>query len=326
MRKKRLLICRPLDDCCRNRGVTNGEKTRKRGVTFVFINRKIPGIFLQSRKIGMTMLFCLLSMTAHAECTPAPDCASIGYTETSCETTSLKCPFDTTKLYCLPCDSKYQYTCSGTGYAGGSGVSCGGKYASCECGSGFEWNDNSCEEKPDCTVGMIYYSDKSCSSTYDNSKTAIGVVVKYNELVLSQKSSSTMKWGTYGTNVSGLTDITSTAGAIADYNGKANTAAIIAGDSGAVAAKYCNDYTTAGTSAGDWYLPATGELYSYVYGNYNAINTAMTSIGWTFDSAYFWSSSEYSSGGVWTVNSSSGRMFSSTNKVAYDSVVCILEI
>ena len=64
-------------------------------------NRKIPGIFLQGRKIGMTFICCLLSTTTHAECTSAPDCASIGYIETSCEGEFVRCPFDTSKLFCL---------------------------------------------------------------------------------------------------------------------------------------------------------------------------------------------------------------------------------
>ena len=141
------------------------------------------------------ILVSSLTMTniAHAECTPAPDCASIGYTETSCETISLKCPFDTSKLKCFPCDSTFRYTCSGDNITGGVGSTCNGKYASCECSGGYIWSGNACEDKPDCTVGMIYYSDKSCSSNYDSSKTAIGVVVKYNELIMTQRLGS-MYW------------------------------------------------------------------------------------------------------------------------------------
>jgi len=74
--------------------------------------------------------------TAKAECVPQPNCASIGYTETSCETQSVKCPFDATKLYCLPCDSKYQYSCSGVGESG-SGNGCKGKYESCGCANNY---------------------------------------------------------------------------------------------------------------------------------------------------------------------------------------------
>lgn len=42
------------------------------------------------------------------------------------------------------CASEYAYTCSGTGYSSGSGTSCGGKYASCVCLSGYSWSGSSC--------------------------------------------------------------------------------------------------------------------------------------------------------------------------------------
>ena len=56
--------------------------------------------------VGYNWIFVLsLIMTGEvkAACTPTPDCASIGYTETSCETDYLACPFDSTKLKCMPC-------------------------------------------------------------------------------------------------------------------------------------------------------------------------------------------------------------------------------
>jgi len=277
--------------------------------------------------VMMWILVSSLTVTnmAHAECTPVPDCASIGYTETSCNGDSLKCPFDTSKLFCIPCDSSYKYTCSGDNMIGGVGSVCNGKYASCECSGGGEFNNGSCPQS--CTVGMIYYSDKSCSSNYDSSKTAIGVVVKDNELVLSQKKSS-MYWSYAYTDTS-LTNYTSSTDAKTDFNGKSNTAVIVAAHPSETASNnaaiYCNTYTTAGTSAGDWYLPAAGELYSYVYGNYNAINTAMTAIGWTFGSAWFWSSSEYDNYNAWSVRSL-GIVIDWTYKDTSYSVSCFLEI
>ena len=111
-----------------------------------------------------------------------------------------------------------------------------------------------------------------------------------------------------------------------DFNGKSNTATIMTDDTSNVAAKYCNDYTTAGTSAGDWYLPAAGELYSYVYGNYSAIKTAMTSIGWTWDNNYYlWSSSEYSQDYACLLNTSDGRL-AYTGKNSHMYFKCFLEI
>ena len=99
-------------------------------------------------KIGC--LWILLSCTSitnvsHAACTPTPDCASMGYTETSCDGDSLKCPFDISKLYCIPCDSSFKYNCVGDNIIGGVGLSCGGKYVSCECVTDYEWNGEMCE-------------------------------------------------------------------------------------------------------------------------------------------------------------------------------------
>jgi len=278
--------------------------------------------------IMMWILVSSLTMTnmAQAECTPAPDCANMGYTETSCNGDSLKCPFDISKLFCIPCDSSYKYDCNGDNMTGGVGDACGGKYASCACSRGGEFNNGSCPQN--CTVGMIYYSDKSCSSNYDSSKTAIGVVVKDNELVLSKKKS----WITWASNASVDTSLTnmSQSQAQADFNGKSNTAVIVAAypsdTSSNNAAIYCNTYSTAGTSAGDWYLPAAGELYSYVYGNYSTLEPVyVDSFGWSDFNWYFWSSSEDDYNDAWLVNSTSGYVYTNGKDGTY-SVSCLLPI
>ena len=86
-----------------------------------------------SKVLGMTMLCCLIMTgTAYAECTPAPDCVELGYTETSCNGGFVRCPFDINKLFCLPCDSSYKYDCSGDNITGGVGSVCNGKYIECE--------------------------------------------------------------------------------------------------------------------------------------------------------------------------------------------------
>ena len=40
----------------------------------------------------------------------------------------------------------FQYTCSGANETGGSGNACSGKYTSCTCASGYEWNGSSCQQ------------------------------------------------------------------------------------------------------------------------------------------------------------------------------------
>lgn len=76
--------------------------------------------------------------------TPTTNCTTLGYTQTSCPSGGVKCPWDTSKWHCDPCDSAYKYACTGTGYAGGSGTACGGKYTSCNCATGYFNKNGEC--------------------------------------------------------------------------------------------------------------------------------------------------------------------------------------
>ena len=76
------------------------------------------------------------------------DCATLGYTEAyNSSGNCLKCPFG--EAYNCEagyiCPEGYDYTCSGTGYAGGAGTACGGKYTSCTCASGYKWESGQCK-------------------------------------------------------------------------------------------------------------------------------------------------------------------------------------
>jgi len=280
--------------------------------------------------IMMWILVSSLTMTnmAYAECTPTPDCASIGYTETSCETASLKCPFDTSKLKCLPCDSSFKYDCNGDNMTGSVGSACNGKYASCECASGTIFENGSCVCDTSCTVGAIYYSDKTCSACLVSGKTAIGVVVKDNELIAALTIPN-MTWGGYGTDINSLTNYSLSTDAQTDYNGKINTVIIVAAhtseSASTSAAIYCNEYSTVGTSTGDWYLPAAGEVYDYLYSNYSTVKAGWDKVGTTVPYSYFWSSSEKSTNYAWSVTSNGGGMGHGSKRIS-SSVSCFLEI
>ncbi len=282
-------------------------------------------------KIGVVIIG-LVPFNVYAVCTPAPDCASIGYTETSCEGDSLKCPFDITKLYCIPCDSSFKYDCSGDNITGGTGSACGGKYVTCECATNYIFDNGSCIcpeiAEADCLVGAIYYPDGTCSNDYVACQNPVGVVVKDNALVMSNKKSSKMTWSDAFIDTS-LTNYSSQTDAKTDFNGKSNTAVIVAAHPTETvdynAAIYCNSYSTEGTSAGDWYLPAAGELYSYVYGNWSSkLKATTTKLGWSL-SSNFWSSSEISTKQAWNVLSSDTLWFGNT-KNAYLDVSCFLDI
>ncbi len=69
---------------------------------------------------GMTRIFCLTvfmllpTLTQAETCTATPDCKSLGYTETSCPDGGVKCPWNTSLMYCCKkCEDKPQ-----TGLAG----------------------------------------------------------------------------------------------------------------------------------------------------------------------------------------------------------------
>ncbi len=242
-------------------------------------------------KIGIVVIG-LVPFNVYGECTPAPDCASIGYTETSCETQALKCPFDSSKLFCLPCDSSFNKTCSES-YEYGNGESCGSKYKSC------------CDTS--CVVGSFYYSDETCNTCLDTSKTPIGIVVKDKSLVMNQPIEKL--WSPDHINIPDLPDITDINIAKADFSGKENTAKIVAyygedADTSTISAVYCYNYAPIGMehTKNSWYMPAVGEIYNYLYKNYTKIYPAALQLGWQYLNTHSeWSSTEYNDRVVWYV-------------------------
>ena len=116
--------------------------------------------------IGTSLSF--IPTITFAQCVATQDCATLGYTETSCSGgTGVKCPFGN-KWACFKSDSEceqqfcdkygFSYACTGTGYSGGVGTACGGKYAACTCASGYEWKDGSCQKQTqNGAVGELYY-------------------------------------------------------------------------------------------------------------------------------------------------------------------------
>jgi hypothetical protein len=117
-------------------------------------------------------------------------------------------------------------------------------------------------------------------------------------------------WGGYSKTVTGCW--TGTSGYLNDFNGEANTDAIISQLSGttdnysqyytgAPAAEYCRAYSKGYKDVGSWYLPAVGELNEIVL-NKDTINTILTKLGKNSLSknSYTWSSSQSDSYDAWT--------------------------
>ena len=170
-----------------------------------------------------TSLSFIPSLT-FAQCVATQDCETLGYTETSCNGgKGVKCPFGnkwaclTSEEECLnlacdklgftytctgtgekgvgndcngkyqgcTCDSIYQYTCSGTGYSGGSGTACGGKYTACTCASGYEWKDGSCQK--------VYKGEAFDELYYCNGK-VVGVKASDMNFYVAMKDLGKMNW------------------------------------------------------------------------------------------------------------------------------------
>ena len=255
-----------------------------------------------------------LGMSAEAanQCLQTPSCESLGYTQTSCvDNNGVKCPFGN-KYFCV-CPAKYAYSCSGTGYAGGSGTACGGKYTECTCASGYVWENGSCVQnaavwgqctgyaKKNCKIGDILFSDGTCASDVVSGKTPIAVVVYISSegcgQALALESVGSYQWGGYGTDIPTLTNYSSLSAASKDYASCENSKKIMAAGNRSIypAAWLAYNYTTTGTKVGDWCLPAAGILTS-IYYNQNIINTGVNLVGGTQLAFYehFCSSSESS--------------------------------
>ena len=244
------------------------------------------------------------------------DCSALGYTESSNQGNCLKCPFG--NAWACPgeqCSPDYQYTCTGTGYAGGSGETCDGKYQSCTCASGYEWKDGTCQKetlKPEwgkcngsaknCNIGDILYSDGTCSPQNISGKTPIAVVVYKSDdgncaQAMALNSVGNYVWGPYGTDISTLQNYASYAAVSLDFASCKNTSKIIVnGKNKFQAAWAAHEYKTEGTSTGNWCLPGGGIMVSIKI-NMSAINNGFNLSGGTpiiETNSHLWSSSEYS--------------------------------
>ncbi len=244
------------------------------------------GLFALAFSVGAT------AAAAAESCAVPPSCDSLGYTKTAsdCQDMStLKCPFDTSKVFCVSADEL---------------------------------------PSSNCAIGDILYSDKTCNANVVASKKPIGVVFDSTNRLAIALNTSLMKWSTEYFDIPNLTNITSSSAATADWQGKGNTATIIsyckANSKSCPAAEYANSYTTDGTNAGDWYLPAMGELNA-IYGNKGTLNTALSKIGGVlFGDEYIWSSSEVSYNYAWYQSFDNGNLYYGDGKNDYNYVRPVL--
>ncbi len=269
--------------------------------------------------IGTSLSF--IPLTVNAQCVATQDCATLGYTETSCNGgKGVKCPFGN-KWACLGANEEevrnklcqelgFTLTCIGTCYAGGAGAACGHKYTQCTCASGYEWKDGSCQQQaPEysaCEIGTLFYSDGTCSNDKLSGKELLGVVV-YEKTASESGWVMTVKpvvtgiaWGIYGVTT-GITDKAASASCT-------NTQKLVALGSSYKAAMTANNYSAGGKK---WCLPSYDILKNIDNSTKLAkVNAGITTAGGIIlgnvsgGGENVWSSSEASSDNVWyfTVN------------------------
>lgn len=229
---------------------------------------------LNQYKIGASLIALAFSMLGGINqaiaqtCATPPTCAALGYDKSASDCSGksiLKCPFDQSQIFC-----------AGAGEEGGA----------CKIAN----------------IGDILFSDKSCGSALIDGKRPIGIIFEADRRLAVALNHTTKYWSTEYFDVSGLPNLNSSE-ALADYSGKNNTKTImtycIANAKSCPAAEYASSYSTLGTQAGDWYLPAMGELNA-LYSNKAAINAGLSlANGTTLSDNWHWSSSEYSNNTAW---------------------------
>ena len=296
----------------------------------------------------------LIPTLTFAQCVATQDCATLGYTETSCSGGSgVKCPFGN-KWACFKSESEicndlgFTLTCTGSNQTGGGSKACNGKYASCTCASGYAWNNSSqqCEDATaNCTIGALYYSDGTCSNDYISSKKLLGIVIyeksaNQNGWVMAHIAIATgIIWSTEYVDIPGLTNYDTYPTPPTDIQASCtNTDKITAQDDSSKypAAWAAKNYTEGGKT---WCLPSGGLLNTALNNQTNLTKFnasvykiqasagagAATILGNLSNGAeYVWSSSEYSSRNAWIFyvdeNGSSGMTYGDKYYGNYDFV------
>ena len=239
--------------------------------------------------------FTMSGGAANAACIQTPTCSSLGYSSGSSCTGGVKCPFGNAwNCTASNLSNKITEVTNKITEITNKITTIEEKIVTIENGA----------SSSNCIIGDILYSDMSCDPNVIATKKPIGVVFDRTKRLAMALEESQQHWSYPDYfDVPGVNNITSESAATADWQGKNNTRLVLEycktnGDS-CPAFEYVNSYQTEGTKAGDWYLPALGELNA-MYGNMGVLNMALEKIGGTkLSSDAYWSSSECSHSEAW---------------------------
>ena len=193
-----------------------------------------------------------------ADCVATPDCESLGYRETSCVGGGVKCPWDTSKMYCNPnmcsltltkeecaeqCREVGEQSCvkNGVTYYAQCGVSKCPEGQGCKAGACVTCDNT-------CAVGNMLYSDFTCSSCLLNDKTPIGIIAYSSGSMRLAVQLDTTESKPWSNTLGDIAEIANTASSTykTEFNGKSNAQAWVnkyGTDKGSYAAGYCYNYS-----------------------------------------------------------------------------------
>ena len=219
-----------------------------------------------------------------AQCVATQDCATLGYTETSCENGGIKCPF--------------------------------GNAWSCKNSS-----SNGQQYDPNCTYGSIYYNDGTCIKEFVSGRIPIGVVVYDDDIthekwIMALDNAGVGNWLTEKTDIPEITNYTEIRTAASDLKSCENTEAMLAfGNDKSPAASIAKNYAPVGAdnTKGKWCLPSLGIWYM-INNHRTKIDAAISRASGTSFQNFrnYWSSSELDASLIWCWNSSGN--FASSSK------------
>ena len=232
--------------------------------------------------IGASLSLAAFSFAQNAlaqTCVTPPTCQELGYTDTADRcvgTAMLKCPFDTSKVFCR--EKKYIKVCD--------------------------------------TVGDVLLDNRLCAydiSDMDPKRTPIGVVFDVErKLAIALEESEKVQWSSNFFDLSSILPSYSTAlSYLDDYSGKESSAKIFdycqSQGYSCPAVEYAHSYKTISTNVGDWYLPAAGEL-QLIYNNLTPLNQSLSKIGGsTLQWQFYWSCTRMGANYMWAVTFNQGR-------------------
>ena len=266
-----------------------------------------------------TSLSCFPGL-AFGQCIPAQDCTTLGYTESSCNGgKGVKCPFGS-GWFCAEdeaavCDKNgFKYSCTGTGYSGGSGQPCGGKYKTCNCSTNYAWNGSSCA--------------LSCSSAYQYTCTGTGYAGgagaacggKYTQCTCASgyewKDGSCQKEALNGAQG----DLYYCNGAVVAVKAPGMNFYVAMQDLGTMnwssASSSCSSYSFCGNLKGT--LPTKDQLVT-MYNNKSSLNSLLSTNGGTkLTENWYWSSTNYHGTYYYVVYMSNGRVSDSSYYYNYN--------